>query len=520
MAWEDAAKFQADLKAALDTYDWTGAARLCGDLTNRLYATPEPLPLRPARAILKALRAKRQFRLMTGVAEALLRCGQNAAEIRRQQAQALIDRGLLLPAEELLRPLTADPAEGAEAIGLTGRIYKQLYVNLSGVASDRRRDFLRRSAAAYGEVYSRDGALLWHGINLLALAARAARDGVPLDPPVDPTALAARILHAVRAQDSDPSAWDLAIEMEALVALGDRDAAVAKAHEYTAHRDADAFELGGTLRQLREVWGLEGTTMGEVLLPILRGALLRREGGGLRVPVGATTQEIERLEKNFDQEGLQTLQWYKTGLERARSVARVERKDGKGIGTAWLARAADFFASRTGLILVTNAHVISDPPNSTSLTPPEVLIHFQELGAMCRAGKVLWSSPVKEFDATLFEIPDPPAAAQPLPVSQAKVRMTVPPQRLYVIGHPGGRDIEFSLQNNVLLGLNEKVLHYRTPTEPGSSGSPVFEAKGWEVVALHHAGDRNMPKPDGSGVHDANEGISMRAIRAAIEASS
>ena len=69
-----------------------------------------------------------------------------------------------------------------------------------------------------------------------------------------------------------------------------------------------------------------------------------------------------------------------------------------------------------------------------------------------------------------------------MPIFERAVRLTTPPSRLYVIGHPGGRDLELSLHDNHLLGCNDRLLHYRTPTEAGSSGSPVFEADGWRVV--------------------------------------
>ena len=88
--------------------------------------------------------------------------------------------------------------------------------------------------------------------------------------------------------------------------------------------------------------------------------------------------------------------------------------------------------------------------------------------------------------------------------------MAEPPPRLYIIGHPSGRDLELSLQDNHLLACNEKVLHYRTPTEPGSSGSPVFEPDDWRVVALHHKGNEEMKRIDGQeGTYQANEGISI-----------
>jgi V8-like Glu-specific endopeptidase len=64
--------------------------------------------------------------------------------------------------------------------------------------------------------------------------------------------------------------------------------------------------------------------------------------------------------------------------------------------------------------------------------------------------------------------------------------------------------------------VDPRRVHYRAPTDSGSSGSPVFEDAGWRVVALHHAGGRGIPKLDGRGTYDANEGISIAAIRQAV----
>jgi Trypsin-like peptidase domain len=101
--------------------------------------------------------------------------------------------------------------------------------------------------------------------------------------------------------------------------------------------------------------------------------------------------------------------------------------------------------------------------------------------------------------------------------------------RVYIVGHPGGRDLAFSFQDNELLdhegppGGNPQIkgvsrVHYRAPTEPGSSGSPVFNAGQWEVIALHHMGLKaGMPRLNGKdGSYAANEGISMLSIKGAI----
>ncbi|WP_328869347.1 trypsin-like serine peptidase [Streptomyces sp. NBC_00287] len=64
-----------------------------------------------------------------------------------------------------------------------------------------------------------------------------------------------------------------------------------------------------------------------------------------------------------------------------------------------------------------------------------------------------------------------------------------------IIGHPDGRLKEIALRDNKLITRLDDFLHYRTDTEPGNSGSPVFNDQ-WEVVALHHMG---VPDTDASG---------------------
>lgn len=64
-----------------------------------------------------------------------------------------------------------------------------------------------------------------------------------------------------------------------------------------------------------------------------------------------------------------------------------------------------------------------------------------------------------------------------------------------VIQHPGGGYKQITIRNNQLIDLPGDFAHYLADTDPGSSGSPVFNDQ-WEVFALHHMG---VPKTDDKG---------------------
>ncbi|MFD5179912.1 trypsin-like serine peptidase [Nocardia sp. NPDC058379] len=68
-------------------------------------------------------------------------------------------------------------------------------------------------------------------------------------------------------------------------------------------------------------------------------------------------------------------------------------------------------------------------------------------------------------------------------------------EAMNVVGHPLGRLKEISIRDNRLDLQLDDFLHYTSDTEPGNSGSPVFNDQ-WEIVALHHAG---VPKKDDKG---------------------
>jgi endonuclease G len=72
---------------------------------------------------------------------------------------------------------------------------------------------------------------------------------------------------------------------------------------------------------------------------------------------------------------------------------------------------------------------------------------------------------------------------------------------LNIVQHPKGEAKQLVLRSNQLVDLFDDFAHYVTDTEPGSSGSPVYNDE-WEVVALHHSG---VPKMD-NGNYIAKDG--------------
>lgn len=540
MPWDDIGALTGDLSGALNEFDWKAAETIvCDQLIPRVRSESERLDEDWAKNIMHKLRRKRRFQLMAQFAEALLQSGVRTPQVRRQYAQALIDQGVLEAGESILHAIIQDPqrsvGEEMEARGLTGRVYKQRYVNNNDPKSPANRANLERALNEYLHVYRlKPEKYLWHGINVVALAARARRDGFPTTGLPDEKELARELLKTLAERREDATeelpAYDIATELEAYVALGDHKKAVDRAFRYLFSEGADAFELGSTLRQLTEVWQLgEGEPPGSLLLPLCKAGYMRKEGAShfeqdpkkIAVEAAAARAAVKTLqgggdgfEKAFSSDAMVTLEWYRSGLEQCNSIARIEKKNGTGWGTGWLVSAEDFFPGRQGVLLLTNEHVISDEdPHAKAIFPESARANFQSAGQIIAVGEIVYSNTYTDLDATFVTLKEEPKS-KPLTLAKRAVRMAKPPPRMYIIGYPQAGDLKLSLQDNYLLGSNERLLHYRTPTEPGSSGSPVFESDNWEVVALHHRGEDKMPRIDGEdGTYEANEGVTIPIIQ-------
>ena len=467
--------------------------------------------------VLELLQRHRQFPHVITIADAAIAMGSITTTGRRRYCQVLIESGALhaaeLACEELLE--VADSArERGEALGLLGRIRKQRFV-IGGRTED-----LLAAIDAYRFGYGGGTDPAWHGINLLALTCRAARDGVEVPDPVDIDSLTSTILEEVRKTDPEVrQVWHRATEIEALLAAGEDpdslEQAVAAAQQLAASKRVRVFELESLRRQLTEIWQLEPH---HPLLVAIADQKLHL-GGRANVELPESPQQLEKIFGTALPVGYNHLM---RGLRCAESVAKITDASGEPWGTGFLVKGSlihpDFGETP---VLVTNAHVCSPEPGVGKLLPGEARAVFDVTKAVDGSGlaltgfECLWSSPPGTCDVTFLRYAGPEAAiAEPIEVAHIPQPVTEGAY-VYVIGHPAGGGLKFSIRGNDLLAYDAEMfkVHYTAPTEGGSSGSPVFN-QAWQLMAVHHAGDSKMRRlDDPSATYQANEGITIKAIR-------
>ena len=524
MTWDNT-DFNHRLAAAVGEYDRAAANALVDALIGHLRATDDPYAVGDASRILDLLRRKHYFSEMERVGDAFISNGQAAPEVRRRYAQALLDQGKIAPAMPILESVVVDTGAGskenAEGRGLLGRAAKQSFIDGGTAATERSRKQIRSAIDWYSGVYCDDPERVWHGINTVALVMRARADGIDVPDAPDPENLATEILEEMelRRQGQEATVWDYATAAEACVALDRTDDALDWTAAYVQSPSGDAFEYGSTLRQFEEVWRLDpDTDPGRSLLPVLRSAVLHHEGGRVDVDAGNTGLESMAgltgggaYETVLGAETFEGVRWLQAALERAESIALVSDTTGRALGTAFVVRAADcgIDGPEDELFLLTNSHVIS--PDEGAVLPGDALITFESRPDVSYQvqGAIVWNSPIVDLDATLVRTDPPLTEHTPMPIAGALPAIE---SRVYIIGHPSGRPLSFSIYDNQLLNAPAPLLHYRTPTEGGSSGSPVFNRQ-WQLIGLHHAGNLSVTVPGRDGLHASNEGIMFEAIR-------
>lgn len=219
----------------------------------------------------------------------------------------------------------------------------------------------------------------------------------------------------------------------------------------------------------------------------------------------STTSNQGIVEKIFGENTLRPVAFLNRGVEVAKSVAYISVTDGikRWSGTCFMIAPN---------LAITNYHVV---PDKNLLSDVRLRFNYQEnFNGEALPTKDYLAVPNGAFhadevlDYAILEVKDEPGREWgwlPLRVCNIKAG-----ERVNIIQHPNGQPKQISLQNNLVEYVGGNVIQYVTATNPGSSGSPVFN-DGWQVVGLHHAGG-SLPEPTTGKFFNRNEGILVQRI--------
>jgi len=218
-----------------------------------------------------------------------------------------------------------------------------------------------------------------------------------------------------------------------------------------------------------------------------------------------STRTASQLEKILGRAStLVPINFLEIGIVKARSVAKVRLPDGAS-GSGFLTHDD---------LLITNHHVLPDKATASAAT---ALFNYQltaaSLSAEIDKRKLLPNSlfqTSESDDWTAVRVAGHPQAKWgELPLARARIGVGT---RVNIVQHPAGQHKQISFLFNLVAYVGNNRVQYLTDTEPGSSGSPVFDEK-WNVVALHHSGGW-LPEPgsDQNTTFYRNEGILIDVI--------
>jgi hypothetical protein len=435
------------------------------------------------------------------------------------------------------------------------------------------KSFAHRAEAAYAKGFRQlAGTPEAHypAINRLAVGRLAAREGFSLETE-EPLAGVAEgiILEVSQRRALTPEsieAWDLASAGEAAAYLGRWGEASEWMNAYLEKAGDDAFALAGTLRQFELLYGeISKTPQVLDVLDRLKLALIKAEGGAVQFTRSQTSRLVTApdmsddgdvtavhqkvsdvdaaLEKVWGAEGGISHRRLEQVMRCARAVGRVmmqtETSSRQTIGSGFLLPGELASSRLKGEVLfLTNAHVVSDHyAHDAPASPGEAWAAFDaapELGEFA-LDQLLWSSGPPEHDVSIFKlnrrgksarrleaVTDLIKIAEGLPHLKRKRGDKTVANTVYIIGYPLGGELSYSMRDNELIdhenvygvepGPEPRRIHYRTPTEKGNSGSPIFNARTLELIGIHHAGGSLTRLNGNSGKYDVNEGLWIRPL--------
>lgn len=218
------------------------------------------------------------------------------------------------------------------------------------------------------------------------------------------------------------------------------------------------------------------------------------------------------LERIMGKSDLFPISYLQMGTNSGNSICRIQIRNGKG---SFIGSGTGFLVSEN--VLMTNNHVIDSM--GTALNSIAEFNYQDDVNFMpcptCsfRLNPEQFFVTDEELDFTLVALKDNPSSEKRpkdfghlhLISEEGKI---LEGEYVSIIQHPNGGPKAVTIRENKVRSIFDDFIHYLTDTEPGSSGSPVFNDQ-WIVVALHHSG---VPNPNKKNAWIANEGIRISSI--------
>ncbi len=172
-------------------------------------------------------------------------------------------------------------------------------------------------------------------------------------------------------------------------------------------------------------------------------------------------------------------------------------------------------------LLLTNWHVLHNKNDDTRATAVTAEFGYEDDGkGGALAAKVVPCDVTsivtnKDDDWAVITATQPLLDAWPV-IKLSEAAAPTQNSSAYIIQHPGGNRKRVGFVRNQVSAFDERVVHYLTDTQEGSSGSPVFDGDG-RLIALHHAGGRPQ-EVVGRAPVKKNEGIRISRIVSGLNA--
>jgi endonuclease G, mitochondrial len=222
------------------------------------------------------------------------------------------------------------------------------------------------------------------------------------------------------------------------------------------------------------------------------------------------------LERIINTPDFVDVRYLEAGTRASHAVGRVDIRDHAGrvvgFGTGSLL---------TSRLLLTNHHVL---PDAETAAASEIEFNFEDgIDGQPLQPRRFPLDPAAFFladqglDFALVAVGASPQELMPFgfnPAISAEGK-AIAGDFVTIVQHPEGQKKQVALRDNRIVDVFDEFLHYEADTQPGSSGSPVFNDQ-WELVALHHA---SVPAPEHPELGKfVNEGIRVSRLLAFISA--